>query len=110
MKKIPNRQVHLDFHTSEMIDQVGSKFSAEEFADTLKNANVEAVTLFTRCHHGNLYYDSTKYPERIHPHLKVKDMYREQAMQEKGDKSIFIYNNLLGYPGCSRTSGMGGYR
>ena len=46
MKKIPNRQVHLDFHTSEMIDQVGSKFSAEEFADTLKNDNVEAVTLF----------------------------------------------------------------
>lgn len=43
MKKIPNRQVHLDFHTSEMIDQVGSKFSAEEFADTLKNANVEAL-------------------------------------------------------------------
>ncbi len=42
MKKIPNRQVHLDFHTSEMIDQVGSKFSAEEFADTLKNANVES--------------------------------------------------------------------
>lgn len=29
MKKIPNRQVHLDFHTSEMIDQVGSKFSAD---------------------------------------------------------------------------------
>ena len=48
MKKIPNRQVHLDFHTSEMIDQVDSKFSAEELADTLKNANVEAVTLFTR--------------------------------------------------------------
>ena len=90
MKKIPNRQVHLDFHTSEMIDQVGSKFSAEEFADTLKNANVEAVTLFTRCHHGNLYYDSTKYPERIHPHLKVKDMYREQA-KERRKKGIKVY-------------------
>ena len=49
MKKIPNRQVHLDFHTSEMIDQVGSKFSAEEFADTLKNANVEAVVIMEIC-------------------------------------------------------------
>ena len=95
MKKIPNRQVHLDFHTSEMIDQVGSKFSAEEFADTLKNANVEAVTLFTRCHHGNLYYDSTKYPERIHPHLKVKDMYREQAKEcrKKGIK-VYLYTTI----------------
>ena len=104
MKKIPNRQVHLDFHTSEMIDQVGSKFSAEEFADTLKNANVEAVTLFTRC------FDKISREDTSSSEGKGYVAGTGEGMQEKGDKSIFIYNNLLGYPGCSRTSGMGGYR
>lgn len=29
------RQIHLDFHTSEAIDSVGSNFDPDEFAETL---------------------------------------------------------------------------
>ena len=36
MSKLPYRQVHLDFHTSEKIDGVGSRFSKENFAEALR--------------------------------------------------------------------------
>ncbi len=49
------RQVHLDFHTSEMITEVAKDFDAEEFAATLKKAYVNSVTAFARDHHGYLY-------------------------------------------------------
>lgn len=63
------RQVHLDFHTSEEIPGVGSEFNAQEFAETLKAARVNSINLFARCHHGWIYYDSERFPERRHPHL-----------------------------------------
>ncbi|HZH65831.1 MAG TPA: hypothetical protein VEY10_13135, partial [Flavisolibacter sp.] len=34
------RQVHLDFHTSGLIEDVAKSFDAEEFASTLKKAHV----------------------------------------------------------------------
>jgi hypothetical protein len=62
------RQVHLDFHTSPWISDVGVEFDAREFARQVKAAHVDSVTVFAKCHHGHLYYD-TKRPER-HPGLK----------------------------------------
>jgi len=61
------RQVHLDFHTNPLIPGVGSKFDAKAFARTAKNAHVDSVTVFAKCHHGHLYFD-TKHPSR-HPTL-----------------------------------------
>jgi hypothetical protein len=49
---MPFRQVHLDFHTSEQIPGVGSRFDGERFAETLKRAHVNSITCFSRCHHG----------------------------------------------------------
>ena len=72
------RQVHLDFHTSEAIPGVGEAFEAQEFARILLGAHVNSVTCFARCHHGWLYYDSQRFPERIHPHLVNKNLLREQ--------------------------------
>lgn len=72
------RQVHLDFHTSGLIKQVAESFDADQFASTLKKANVNSVTTFARCHHGYLYYDSKKHPERIHPHLTHRNLLKEQ--------------------------------
>ena len=63
------RQIHLDFHTSELIPGVGAKFDPEEFVRTLKAARVNSITCFSRCHHGMIYHD-TKFPAR-HPHLQV---------------------------------------
>lgn len=79
------RQIHMDFHTSPHIPNVGADFDAEEFSNTLYEADVNSVTLFARCHHGMMYYDSEKFPELIHPHLENKNLLKEQieACNEK---------------------------
>lgn len=62
------RQIHLDFHTSPLIPDVGRDFDADVFADTLVEARVNWVTLFGKCHHGMSYY-----PTRVgvmHPGLQ----------------------------------------
>lgn len=64
----PGRQIHLDFHTGPDIPDVGRDFDARAFATTMKRANVNSVTVFAKCHHGHLYYN-TRRPER-HPGLK----------------------------------------
>ena len=69
MTNLRFRQIHLDFHTSEEIPGIGSAFDANEFADTLVAANVNSVTCFSRCHHGWIYHETAKFPERKHPHL-----------------------------------------
>ena len=65
---LPFRQVHLDFHTSPLIPDVGVDFDPAGFARTLKAAAVNSVAVFARCHHGMSYY-----PTRVatpHPSLK----------------------------------------
>lgn len=69
MNELPFRQIHLDFHTSEYIQDVGVDFDPKEFADQLQKAHVASINLFARCHHGWIYYDTRKFPERRHPHL-----------------------------------------
>jgi hypothetical protein len=71
------RQIHLDFHTSEHIEGIGSAFDPEEFADTLVRAHVNSITCFARCHHGWIYYDTQAFPERRHPHL-TRNLLKEQ--------------------------------
>lgn len=71
------RQVHLDFHTSEKIAGIGDQFDPERFAATLERARVNSITCFARCHHGLIYYDTKKFPERRHPHLK-RNLLKEQ--------------------------------
>jgi hypothetical protein len=66
--ELPFRQVHLDFHTSELIPAVGAEFDAREFAATLKAAHVNSINVFAKCHHGYAYYD-TKIATR-HPTLQ----------------------------------------
>lgn len=63
------RQIHLDFHTSEAIPGIGSAFDPNEFGDTLAAAHVNSITTFSRCHHGWIYHESAKFPERMHPNL-----------------------------------------
>ncbi|MFC4386655.1 beta-galactosidase trimerization domain-containing protein [Gracilibacillus marinus] len=75
---IPYRQVHLDFHTSEHIPHVAKDFDKEVFAHTLKQASVDSVTCFARCHHGWLYYPSIHRPDLIHPNLENKRLLLEQ--------------------------------
>lgn len=71
------RQIHLDFHTSEHITGVGDKFDPEQFAAILARAHVESINCFARCHHGWIYYDTERFPERRHPHLS-RNLLKEQ--------------------------------
>lgn len=67
MNELSYRQIHLDFHTSPLIDRIGSEFDAVSFADTLVKAHVGSINIFAKCHHGMCYYP-TKIG-RIHPNL-----------------------------------------
>ena len=56
MRKLPARQVHLDFHTSPFIPGVGSKFDKKQFQAALREGNLNSITVFAKCHHGYCYY------------------------------------------------------
>ncbi len=62
------RQVHLDFHTSPLIPDVGKDFNADEFAATLKSASIDSINIFAKDHHGMSYYPTEV--GVMHPHLK----------------------------------------
>lgn len=51
------RQIDLDFHTSEHIPYVGEDFDGAAFAENPRNADVESVVLFAKCHHGWSHYE-----------------------------------------------------
>lgn len=67
MDKMRFRQVHLDFHTSPAIPEVGGAFDKAEFQSALRAGHVDSITVFSKCHHGYSYHP-TKVNE-IHPGL-----------------------------------------
>jgi len=83
LKTLPFRQVHLDFHTSPDIGGIGEKFDKAKWQDTLLEAKVNSITLFSKCHHGWSYHPTTA--GRQHPQLKF-DLLRAQieACREVG--------------------------
>lgn len=83
------RQVHLDFHTSPFIGDIGSRFDKKKYQETLKRAEVNSVTTFATCHHGWSYYD-TQVGKR-HPGLNF-DLLRAQFEAAKEiDVNVPIY-------------------
>jgi hypothetical protein len=67
--ELPFRHIHLDFHTSPAVPDVGADFSSAEFVATLKEAAVNSITVFAKCHHGMAYYP-TKVGKQ-HPGLRI---------------------------------------
>ena len=80
------RQIHLDFHTSEAIEGIGSRFSKENFQKALITGHVDSITLFSKCHHGWAYHPSKA--NEMHPHLDF-DLLKAQidAAHEIGVKT-----------------------
>jgi hypothetical protein len=62
------RQVHLDFHTSEMIPHIGKQFSKQQFQDMLQKGHVDSITIFSKCHHGWAYHPTEE--NETHPGLE----------------------------------------
>ena len=83
------RQIHLDFHTSEEIPGIGSKFDEDEFIASLRQGHVDSVTMFALGHHGWAYFDSAV--AAPHPHLKTNLLERMLAACKKVDVDAPIY-------------------
>ena len=86
MSLVSFRQVHLDFHTSPFIPDVGKDFDAEEFARTLKKAKVDSVNVFSKCHHGYCYY-----PTKIG---KNSSLFEEGSFRRDGGSSASLWNKV----------------
>lgn len=64
---LQTRQVHLDFHTSELIPGIGEKFDKKQFQEALKVGHVNQINIFAKCHHGWSYYPTEV--GNVHPNL-----------------------------------------
>lgn len=84
------RQIHLDFHTSEKIPSVGEKFDPKQWQEMLKRGHVDSVTVFSKCHHGCSYHDTSVGFK--HPGLKFDLLARQiEASKAIGVKTpIYI--------------------
>lgn len=93
-QSLPTRQVHLDFHTSPCIPDLFSEFDVQEFADTIKRAHINSVTIFAKCHHGMSYF-----PTELgtpHPALTGRDVVAEMiaALHER-EIAAPIYSTVV---------------
>ena len=84
-----SRCVHLDFHTSELVPNVGEKFDKEKFAEVLKKAKLNSITLFAKCHHGCFYYKDSKF--FVHPNMERSLLDEQLAACKKAGVSAKIY-------------------
>ena len=67
----PSRQIHLDFHTSEHIPDVGKYFSKEQFKEALQIGHINQINIFGKCHHSWYYYPTKVQHAQMHPNLKI---------------------------------------
>ena len=67
MIRLPSRQVHLDFHTSEHIPDVGARFDKQQWQEALRLGRLNSITVFAKCHHSWSYYPTQI--GRVHPTL-----------------------------------------
>ena len=68
MHQLRFRQVHLDFHTSEEIPGIGSRFEKKQFQEMLKVGHIDSITCFSKCHHGLSYHDTevgVRHPQMV---------------------------------------------
>ena len=84
------RQVHLDFHTSEHLENIGKQFDKASWQKTLKDAHVNSINIFAKGHHGYSYY-----PTKVgtqHPNLDF-DLLKAQidASHEIGIKTPLYF-------------------
>ena len=91
MTHLPTRQIHLDFHTSPLIPDLLSEWDVDAFADTMKDAFVNSVTVFAKCHHGMSYY-----PTKVgqpHPALGGVDLLGEmiEALNQRDIHAPIYY-------------------
>lgn len=94
MKDFRLRQIHLDFHTSALIPDVGARFDKKAWQETLKLGHVDSITVFSKCHHGYSYHPTKV--NTMNPTLKF-DLLKAQleACEEIGVRApVYISAGL----------------
>jgi len=105
---LPARQVHLDFHTSEHIPDIGARFNKKQFQEALKIGHVNQINVFAKCCHSWSYYPTKV--GTMHPNLKFDLLGAEiEACHEIGVKCPIYYivgwstNDAINHPEwCAR--------
>lgn len=87
------RQIHLDFHTSPAVPDVGADFDGATFAGTLQEAHVNAINIFAKCHHGYSYYPTKM--GTMHPGLKIDLLGQQIEALHRADIVCPIYVSIL---------------
>lgn len=64
---LPTRDIHLDFHTSEHIPEIGRRFDRAQFQEALRIGHVNQINIFGKGHHSWSYYPTEV--GSIHPNL-----------------------------------------
>ena len=87
---LPTRQVHLDFHTSEQIQNIGSQFDKKQFQSALIQGKINQINLFSKGHHGYSYYPTKV--GTMHPNLDFDLLGAQlEACHEIGVKAPFYF-------------------
>lgn len=81
------KKIHFDMHTPHTVENVGSEFDADIFAQQVADAGCDAVVYFSRGAYGWAYY-----PSKVnlpHPNMKI-DLFGEgvNALRKKGIKVV----------------------
>ena len=88
------RQIHLDFHTSQQLTNIGGEFDAAAWAQQLVDAHVDSITCFARGHHGMIFYETPANPERRHPSLQCNLLAQQIEAAHSRDIRVPIYTTI----------------
>jgi len=83
------RQVHLDFHTSPDIPDIGALFDKKQWQEQLKIAHVDSITCFSCCHHGWSYHPTQV--GKMHPHLNFNLLRKQMDACHEIDVNVPVY-------------------
>src|SRR5919197_916806 len=85
----PWRKIHLDFHNSQHMPDIGAAFNADEFGDRLVQAHVDAIVVFAKDMHGYFYYPSAYGP--VHPHLSFDLLGQQVEACRRRGIAVYAY-------------------
>ena len=89
MEKLRFRQIHLDYHTSPQIPEIGAKFDKQQWQNTLREARVNSITVFSCCHHGWSYHPTKV--GKMHPHLNFNLLRAQVDACKEIDINVPVY-------------------
>ena len=86
----PWRKIHLDYHNSQYMPQIGEAFDPDQFGDTLQLGHVDSVVVFAKDMHGFFYYPTESGP--VHPSLTFDLLGAQvEACRKRGIKVYAYY-------------------